>query len=76
MTSIAQTLNTVTCKVCDAVASYVKITISNIQHSRQMAANREVARQLHYLNLGDGKEYKQILDSLNDKTQNEYLGKY
>jgi len=41
-----------------------------------MAANREVARQLHYLNLGDGKEYKQILDSLNDKTQNEYLSKY
>ena len=42
----------------------------------QMNANRRVARELIHLGFHQQKEYNQILQRMNDKTIDEYHGKY
>jgi len=76
MTTLTQAVNTATCRVCDAVAAWGKRTLSNIQYNRQMAANRRVAQDLIGLGFHHQKEHDQILQRLNDRTINEYHGKY
>ena len=76
MTTLAQAVNTATCRVCDAVAAWGKRTLSNIQYNRQMAANRRVAQDLIGLGFHHQKEHDQILRQMNDRTINEYYGKY
>jgi len=76
MTTLTQAVSTATCRVCDAVAAWGKRTLSNIQYNRQMAANRRVAQDLISLGFNHQKEHDQILRQLNDRTINEYYGKY
>ena len=64
------------CSFCDAVASKFKSVIKNWQFARQMSANRIVAEQLIHLGHHNQKEYNQILQKMNDKTIDEYHGKY
>ena len=42
----------------------------------QMNANRRVARELVSLGFNNQKEYNQIVQQMNDRTVNEYYGKY
>lgn len=72
MTAITQTLTNVTCKFCDAIAKFVK----KVQYSRQMEANRRVARDLVSLGFEDQKEYRRLIDKMNDRTKNEYFGRF
>ena len=65
-----------TCKFCDAVALKFKSVIKNWQFARQMSANRIVAEQLIHLGHHNQKEYNQILQKMNDRTIDEYHGKY
>jgi hypothetical protein len=76
MTTLTQAVSTATCRVCDAIAAWGKRTLSNIQYNRQMAANRRVAQDLISLGFNQQKEHDQILRQLNDRTINEYYGKY
>jgi len=64
------------CSFCDAVALKFKSVIKNWQFARQMSANRIVAEQLIHLGHHNQKEYNQILQKMNDKTIDEYHGKY
>ena len=64
------------CSFCDAVASKFKSILKNWQFARQMSANRIVAEQLIHLGHHNQKEYNQILQKMNDKTIDEYHGKY
>ena len=64
------------CSFCDAIASKFKSIIKNWQFARRMSANRIVAEQLIHLGHHNQKEYNQILQKMNDKTIDEYHGKY
>jgi len=64
-----------TCKVCDAVASFFKKTLKRIQFGLQMSANNRVAHELCSLGFHQNKEFKQILQEMNDKAIEEYYGK-
>jgi len=70
------TITAYACSFCDAVASKFKSVIKNWQFARQMSANRIVAEQLIHLGHHNQKEYNQILQKMNDKTIDEYHGKY
>jgi hypothetical protein len=76
MTTLTQAVNTATCRVCDAIATWGKRTLSNIQYNRQMAANRRVAQDLIGLGFHHQKEHDQILQKMNDRTINEYHKSY
>lgn len=75
MTTITQTW-TYTCAFCDKVGLYLKKLLARMQYNRQMSANRRVAADLIHLGFHNQKEYNQILTRMNDKTINEYHGKY
>jgi hypothetical protein len=64
-----------TCKVCDAVASFFKTTFKRIRFGLQMSANKRVAHELCSLGFHQNKEFKQILQMMNDKAIEEYYGK-
>ena len=64
------------CSFCDSVALKFKSVLKNWQFARQMSANRIVAEQLIHLGHHNQKEYNQILQKMNDKTIDEYHGKY
>ena len=74
MTSLA--ISAYACRFCDAVASFFKTTLKKIKFGMQMNANRRVARELIHLGFHQQKEYNQILQRMNDKTIDEYYGKY
>ena len=74
MTAITSTWN-YTCALCDKVGSFFQKALKNYQFARQMAANRQVARDLIGLGFHHQKEYDQILMKMNDKTIDEYHGK-
>ncbi len=74
MTTIA--IPAFACKVCESISSFFKRTLKNYQFARQMAANREVARQMIHLGYNQQKEYEQILQKMNDKTIEEYHSRY
>ena len=76
MTTLTATVSTVTCRVCANVAAWAKLTLQRIQFARQMAANRRVAQDLIGLGFHHQKEHDQILQRMNDRTINEYHGKY
>ena len=76
MTTLTAALNQATCRVCTNVATWVKLTLQRIQFARQMAANRRVAQDLIGLGFYHQKEHDQILQRMNDRTINEYHGKY
>ena len=76
MTTLTAALNQATCRVCTNVATWVKLTLQRIQFARQMAANRRVAQDLIGLGFHHQKEHDQILQRMNDRTINEYHGKY
>ena len=65
-----------TCRFCDAVASFTKKVYKNIKFGMQMNANRRVARELIHLGFPQQKEMNQILQRMNDRTVDEYYGKY
>ena len=64
------------CNFCDAVASFFKTTFKKISFGMQMSANQRVARELVHLGFHQQKEFNQILQRMNDKTVDEYYGKY
>ena len=74
MTSLA--ISAYACRFCDAVASFFKTTFKKIKFGMQMNANRRVARELIHLGFHQQKEYSQILQRMNDRTIDEYHGKY
>ena len=74
MTSLA--ISAYACRFCDAVASFFKTTFKKIKFGMQMNANRRVARELIHLGFHQQKEYSQILQRMNDRTVDEYHGKY
>ena len=74
MTTLA--ISAYACRFCDAVASFFKTTLKKIKFGMQMSANRRVARELVYLGFNQQKEMNQILQRMNDKTIEEYHGKY
>ena len=74
MTTLA--ISAYACRFCDAVASFFKRTIRKISFGMQMSANQKVARELCSLGFHQQKEFNQILKRLNDKTIDEYHGKY
>ncbi len=76
MTTLTATVSTVTCRVCANVAAWFKLNLQRIQFARQMAANRRVAQDLIGLGFHHQKEHDQILQRMNDRTINEYHGKY
>jgi hypothetical protein len=63
------------CSFCDAVASFFKKSLRKIQFGLQMSANKKVARELCSLGFYQNKEFKQILQNMNDKAIEEYYGK-
>ena len=63
------------CSFCDAVASFFKKSLRKIQFGLQMSANKRVARELCSLGFYQNKEFKQILQNMNDKAIEEYYGK-
>ena len=65
-----------TCKFCDAVASSFKKVYKKVVFGMQMSANQRVARELIHLGFHQQKEFNQILQRMNDKTIEEYHGKY
>ena len=69
-------ITAITCSICDKVANFFKDVYRNIKFGMQMSANRIVAQQLIHLGHHNQKEYDQILQRMNDKTINEYHGKY
>ena len=74
MTTLA--IYAVTCKFCDAVAPFTKKVYKNIKFGMQMSANQRVARELIHLGFHQQKEMSQILQRMNDRTIDEYHGKY
>ena len=70
------TITAYACSFCDAVASFFKTTLKKITFGMQMSANRRVARELVHLGFHQQKEMNQILQRMNDKTIDEYHGKY
>ena len=74
MTSLA--IYAYTCKFCDAVASFTKKVYKNIKFGMQMSANQRVAKELIHLGFHHQKEMRQILQRMNDRTIDEYHGKY
>ena len=70
------TITAYACSFCDAVASFFKTTFKNIKFGMQMSANRRVARELVHLGFHQQKEMSQILQRMNDRTIDEYHGKY
>ena len=76
MTTLTAALNQATCRVCTNIAAWAKLTLQRIQFARQMAANRRVAQDLIGLGFHHQKEHDQILQRMNDRTINEYHGKY
>ena len=63
------------CSFCDAVASFFKKSLKKIQFGLQMSANKRVAQELCSLGFHQNKEFKQILQEMNDKAVEEYYGK-
>ena len=63
-----------TSKECDAEASFFKTTVKKIQFGLQMSANKRVAHELCSLGFYQNKEFKQILQQMNDKAIQEYYG--
>ena len=74
MTTLA--ISAYACRFCDAVAAFTKKVYKNIKFGMQMNANRRVARELIHLGFHQQKEFSQILQRMNDKTIDEYHGKY
>ena len=74
--SVAEAIYKETCHVCDVVGRVFNNFLKKVQYSRQMTANKKVAEQLVHLGFHNQKEYSQILQRMNDKTINEYHGKY
>jgi hypothetical protein len=70
------TITAYACSFCDVVASFFKTTLKKIKFGMQMSANRRVARELVHLGFHQQKEMNQILQRMNDKTIDEYHGKY
>lgn len=76
MTAITQTTYNVTCKVCAVIAKGFKQLVRKIAYGMQMSANQRVARELVHLGFNQQKEMAQILQRMNDKTNEEYHGRY
>ena len=76
MTAITQTTYNVTCKVCAVIAKGLKQLVRKIAYGMQMSANQRVARELVHLGFNQQKEMAQILQRMNDKTNEEYHGRY
>ena len=74
--SVASAIYNETCHVCEVVGKYLSKSLKKIQYGLQMSANRRVARELAHLGFHHQKEYNQILDQLNDKTNAEYHSRY
>lgn len=74
--SVASAIYNETCHVCEVVGKYLSKSLKKIQYGLQMSANRRVARELAHLGFHQQKEYNQILDQLNDKTNAEYHSRY
>ena len=70
------TITASVCSFCDAVASFFKKVYKNIKFGMQMSANQRVARELIHLGFHQQKEMSQILQRMNDRTIDEYHGKY
>ena len=70
------TITAYACSFCDAVASFFKTTLKKIKFGMQMSANRRVARELVHLGFHQQKEMNQILQRMNDKTNEEYYSRY
>ena len=74
--SVASAIYNETCHICEVVGKYLSKSLKKIQYGLQMSANRRVARELAHLGFHQQKEYNQILDQLNDKTNAEYHSRY
>ena len=74
--SVASAIYNETCHICEVVGKTFKKSLKKIQYWLQMSANRRVARELAHLGFHQQKEYNQILDQLNDKTNAEYHSRY
>ena len=74
--SVASAIYNETCHICEVVGKTFKKSLKKIQYGLQMSANRRVARELVHLGFHQQKEYNQILDQLNDKTNAEYHSRY
>ena len=74
--SVASAIYNETCHVCEIVGKYFSKSLKKIQYGLQMSANRRVARELAHLGFHQQKEYNQILQQLNDKTNEEYHSRY
>ena len=74
--SVASAIYNETCHICEVVGKTFKKSLKKIQYGLQMSANRRVARELAHLGFHQQKEYNQILDQLNDKTNDEYHSRY
>tara|TARA_Y100000817_G_scaffold196418_1_gene153632 strand:- start:86 stop:313 length:228 start_codon:yes stop_codon:yes gene_type:complete len=74
--SVASAIYNETCHICEVVGKTFKKSLKKIQYGLQMSANRRVARELAHLGFHQQKEYNQILDQLNDKTNAEYHSRY
>ena len=74
--SVSSAIYNETCHVCEVVGKYLSKSLKKIQYGLQMSANRRVARELAHLGFHQQKEYNQILDQLNDKTNAEYHSRY
>ena len=74
--SVASAIYNETCHICEVVGKTFKKSLNKIQYGLQMSANRRVARELAHLGFHQQKEYNQILDQLNDKTNAEYHSRY
>jgi len=73
---VASAIYQETCHGCEVVSKYLGKTLKKMQYGLQMSANRRVARELAHLGFHQQKEYNQILDQLNDKTNEEYHSRY
>ena len=74
--SVGSAIYNETCHICEVVGKTFKKSLKKIQYGLQMSANRRVARELAHLGFHQQKEYNQILDQLNDKTNAEYHSRY
>ena len=74
--SVATAIYKETCHVCEVVNKSLIKMLRKIQFGMQMNANRRVARELVSLGFHNQKEYNQIIQKMNDRTINEYHGKY
>ena len=74
--SVASAIYNETCHICEVVGKTFKKSLKKNQYGLQMSANRRVARELAHLGFHQQKEYNQILDQLNDKTNAEYHSRY